>query len=635
MKPILYAATETSFTSNGIGILNDVISAPVVQELNGQYELTMKYSAAGIHAEAIADRCIILAKPDPVADPQPFRIYRINPISRGTITVYAQHIAYDNIGIPVAPFTASSAADALASMKASAAVDCPFAFTTDKNTQANMDQRIPKSIWKTLGGSEGSILDTYGGEYEFDKFNIHLHERRGTDRGVSIRYGKNLTTLEQDRNCANCYTGVYPYWISMDNELVQLPEKVINAAGTYNYVKILPLDLSSEWQEAPTVEQLRERAEKYMEDNDIGIPDISWKIEFVQLEQTQEYKGKALLERVLLGDTVSVIFPKMNVNTSARAVKIEFDSILERYISVTLGKVKSNLADTIVKQQQENEQKPSKATVQSMITTKLDAINGVTGGVVRLLDTNGDGKLVELYIADNEDVNLAVKVWRFNYEGWAASKTGYNGPFEFGATLEDGILANAITACRLVAGTIQSLDRESFFVDLDNGIVDIKAVKDLSKDLDENKDETDKKIAELKVTADGLSSTVSSQSKEMDNIKKEMSDVQQSSDKVSVTVQSIIDNGVSKVTNEFGLTIDESAVTIHRDGSDMTNSLDETGMYVIRNKDQSNEQVMLEANANGVKATDVTVYNYLTIGHARFEDYKRGTDAERTGCFWV
>lgn len=148
-------------------------------------------------------------------------------------------------------------------------------------------------------------------------------------------------------------------------------------------------------------------------------------------------------------------------------------------------------------------------------------------------------------------------------------------------------------------------------------------------------DETARKISEIQVTADGLSSEVSKQTTEIGNIKTELTSVQQASDSVSVRIQSIEDNGVTKVTNEFGLTIDESSVTIHREGSDMTNSLDETGMYVIRNKGQTNEQAMLEANADGVKATDVTVNNYLTIGHARFEEYTRGTDSERTGCFWV
>lgn len=476
MKPILYCDTETAFSSNGIGVLYDAISCKVTEELNGQYELTMKYPLTGIHAEFIADRCLILAKSDPVAEAQPFRVYNIRPSSDGTIVINARHLAYDTMGIPVAPFSALSAADAMVSVKAATVVDCPFDFYTDKTTSATLNARIPKSLWRTLGGSAGSILDVYGGEYEFDRYDIQLHNRRGADRGVSIRYGKNLSTLEQDRNCAECYTGVYPYWASADGEtLVQLPEKVIAADGTYNYVKILTLDLSAEWQEEPTVDQVRTRAERYMTDNDIGVPTVSWQVEFVQLEQTEEYKGTGLLERVLLGDTVTVVFPVMHVNASARAVKTVYDCLLERYESVTLGKVKSNLADTIARQQQEIEKKPSATVMQSIAAKLADSITGAKGGAVRLLDTDGDGLPDELYIADDPDPNSAVEVWRFNYKGWAASANGYNGPWEFGATLKDGLLAKFITAANLVAGTIRSADGTSFLLDLDNGIMNMSA----------------------------------------------------------------------------------------------------------------------------------------------------------------
>ncbi len=592
MKPVLYPDTETAFDSNGIGILADAISATVVQELNGMYELTLKYPDTGIHASSIADRCILLTKPDPVADPQPFRIYRINPVSNGIITVYARHIAYDTMGIPTAPFTATSAAEALVNMKASAVAPCPFTFTTDKNTSAQIISAVPKSIWTLLGGSRGSLLDTYGGEYEFDGFNIHLHSKRGADRGVSIRYGKNLTTLEQDRNCSKCYTGVYPYWLSSEGKLVQLPEKAIHAAGTFNHVHIMTLDLSSEWEEAPTGDQLRKRAEKYMADNDIGVPDVSWKVEFVQLEQTEEYKGKALLERVLLGDTVSVVFPRMNVNAAARAVRIEFDSILERYNSVTLGKVRSNLADTLAKQKEEIEKKPSETVLNSIITKLGDTITGAKGGAVRFLDSDGDGLPDELYIADNPDPALAIKVWRYNYEGWASSVNGYNGPFTMGATLADGLLAEFVTAAHLTAGTIQSKDAETFFLDLDNGILRIKSVNQLTED---------------------------------------MTELKQRSDAITISVQKILSEGISSVTTTTGYTFNADGLNISKSGHEMANRLDNTGMYVTRSGDP-----MLQANADGVIAADVTVRNYLIMGtHARFEDYSDGADSARTGCFWI
>lgn len=474
MKPLLFPETETAFDTNGIGILTDAISAPVKQQLNGAYEMTLKYPLTGIHAKSIKDRSIILTKVDPVSELQPFRVYRIIPSSKGSITVYAQHIAYDTMGIPVAPFSAGSVADAMAQAKSNAVVDCPFTLSTDKSTAAVMEHGIPKSLWKTLGGSKGSILDTYGGEYEFDRFSIRLHERRGVDRGVSIRYGKNLTTLEQDKNCANVYTGVYPYWKSTEGILVQLPERYINAEGEYTFSKILTLDLSDQFEEKPTEDQLRECAKVYMKENDIGKPNVSWKIEFVALEQTDEYKGMAILERVLLGDTVNAYFPEMDVDVSSRAVETEFDSIQERYNYIYLGRVKANIADSIVKHQKEIEKKPSVTAMQTIAASLSAIMMGAKGGCVRQLDTDGDGMPDEWYIADNPDPALALKVWRFNYEGLAASATGYSGPFIMGATFEDGILAHLITAANLVAGTIQSRDKETVFIDLDNGIVDIK-----------------------------------------------------------------------------------------------------------------------------------------------------------------
>lgn len=626
MKPILYAPTETAFDTNGIGILADAISGYVYEELNGQFELEMQYPVEGIHFKDIALKCYLTAKPDPVKDDQIFRIYRITKPMNGIVTIYARHLAYRQRGIVVSPFTADSCPEALVQMKANAVTDCPFNYWTDKSTATQMAVKVPKNIWKLLGGSKGSLLDTYGGEYEFDNFDVKLHSRRGADRGVSIRYGKNLTSLEQDANCANVYTGVYPFWTDTEGNLVMLPEKIIRAEGTYPEDHILDLDLSDEFETQPTEDELRARAEKYMKDNDIGVPVVSWKVEFVQLEQTEEYKGMALLERVLLGDTVSVEFPKMGVSASARAVAAKYNFILERWEYVTLGKVKSNLADTIVKQQQEIEKKPSQTLVHSIVVTLTAGILGARGGAVRLLDTDGDGMPDTLYVADNPDPALAVKVWRWNYEGWAGSKTGYNGPFTLGATLEDGLLAEAVTAARLVAGTIQSADGESFFVDLDNGIVKIKAVSEQATAIEGIRTE----MATIDARADGITSEVSNQAKELENLREDVTTVQQTASNVNIQVQSIIDNGVDKVKTKMGYSFDDEGLHIAKDGDEIESLLDNRGLYVARG-----DQVMLKADADGVEATDVKVNNYLIIAHSRFEKYSNGTDTKRTGLFWV
>lgn len=347
MIPILYDQNETEFRTNGIGMMSDAVSCYVDFEVNGVYELEMRYPVDGRRYGDIQERSLILAKPSPHAAPQPFRVYRITAPMRGTVTVYARHIAYDLIGIPVAPFQAANAPAAMQGLSENAAVDCPFTFSTDKETAAAMEVKVPKSIWSQLGGSEGSVLDVYGGEYAFDRFSVRLHKRLGEDRGVAIRYGKNLTTLEQDKNCANVYTGVYPYWANSDGALVTLPERILYAEGNYDHVRIMPLDLSEAFEKAPTEDQLRSRAVAYMKANNIGVPDISWTIEFVNLAQTEEYKDKAILEEIHWGDTVTVILPKTGINVSARAVKARHNVLLDRYESVTLGKVKANISDTI------------------------------------------------------------------------------------------------------------------------------------------------------------------------------------------------------------------------------------------------------------------------------------------------
>lgn len=346
MSLILYRDTETSFASNGRGILTDTLSATVFQELNGMLELEFTCPASGLHVGDIVMRSLITAKPDPATDSQPFRVYRINKKHPGLVKVYARHVAYDAIGIPIAPFQASGLVDTLNKIRGHAVIKLPFTLTSDKSSKAEMKTIVPMPLWSLLGGVRGSLLDVYGGEYQFDKFHIKLCARRGEDRGVYVRYGKNLRTAEQDANCAATYTGVYPYWLSQDGQIVQLPEYIVAAGGTYNYTRIKVLDLSAEWEDAPTVDQLRSRAQRYIEENDIGTPVVSWEIGLINPAQETAFmdlmeKNREIeLNRMLLGDTIHVVFPEMGVNGAARVVRTEYDPLLERYQKIVLGSLK-------------------------------------------------------------------------------------------------------------------------------------------------------------------------------------------------------------------------------------------------------------------------------------------------------
>lgn len=466
--PILYCATETDFNNNGIGILGDCISCEVTEEANGIFELVMTYPMDGIHYEDISDRSIIKAKPNQTKLPQLFRVYAVSKPMSGIVTVLASHISYDLSGIPVKPFAALTVKTALAGLKSNAVIDCPFDFWTDKETQGLFGSNVPASIRSKLGGSLGSILDVYGGEYEFDNYTVKLHSSRGMNRGVSIRYGKNLTDIKQDQNCSSVATGIYPYWSGKVDEiqtLVELPERIINAPGEYNFVKIRPLDFSGDFTEKPSESELRKRAEDYIKENNIGIPDVSLVISFAQLSQSEEYAGFSLLEHVELFDTVNVEFPKLKVSATAKAVKVVYDVIEDRIKSVTLGSVRTNISDTIAGQNKKIEAVKSeiKSNIEDMKTdisaAQLAATAWLTNGKgYAYFRQDSSGNIIDILFLDTQDANTAVNVMRVGQSGIGFSHNGVDGPYESAWTLDGNFVGNFITA-----GKISSADGRAFF----------------------------------------------------------------------------------------------------------------------------------------------------------------------------
>ncbi len=472
MNPVLYESTESTFETNGLGVLSDTISCQVVEERNGIFEITLEYPLTGIHYQEIKQRRIIFVKPNPYEDPQPFRIYRITKPLSGKITVYAQHISYDLSGVPVAPFFSGSVTGALSGLKTNAAVTNPFSFWTDKTSTGDFAVTAPTSTRTLLGGSDGSILDVFGGEYKFDRWTVRLYNNRGKNSGVSIRYGKNLMDLQQDENISNVVTGIYPYWLSSEGELTELPEKIVNAPGTYDFTRISAIDFSGDFEEAPTEEQLRDRANDYISSNNVGVPTVSITVEFQPLEQTEEYKDIALLERVNLCDTVNVEYSELGVSATAKCVKTTYDALKDKYISIELGDAKTNIADTIIQQQQEINEKPSVSFLEQAVINATNWITGNKGGYV-IFQRNADGQPYEILIMDKPEIEKAVKVWRWNQGGLGYSSNGYDGDYSTAITQDGAIVADFITTGTLQAnliksGIIQSRDGRAYF-NLDTG----------------------------------------------------------------------------------------------------------------------------------------------------------------------
>ena len=451
MKPILYDVNETDFSHNGLGILSQCPECLVTEEANSIYILEMEYPLDGLHFEDIQCDRIIKAKPNYYSDPQLFRISEIDKDGMGGIAkITAKHISYDLSGIPVQPFSAESAANAIAGIKANSVIANPFDFWTDKTGGSKLEIKTPMSARHVLGGVEGSILDTYGGEYEFDNFTVKLHSQRGMNRGVTIRYGKNLTDVSQEENFANLYTGVYPFWSNTESgEMVTLPETIVNVEGEFNRPNILVVDFSIDFMEKPTEEQLRSKTNSYIKQNNIGKPDVSLTLEYAQFANSPEYKMFAGNEQVQLFDEVSVEFERFKVSTTAKVVKIVYNVLAERVEEATIGSVRASVADILANQQQAIDSKPGKS---DLVRSREAATAWLTNGKgykVERRDANGN--TIDTLYLDTPDINTAVNVLRIGQSGIGFSKNGVNGPYYSAWTLDGTFDASVINVINLIA----------------------------------------------------------------------------------------------------------------------------------------------------------------------------------------
>ena len=356
MKPILFPETQTTFTTNGLGRLSDAISCTVTEERNGQYELHMEYPVDGHLIEEVKHSRIIYASAADSKDPQPFRIYRVTKPLSGVIEIDAEHISYQMTQIPIMPFTAVGLTQTFEYFQTYAAESSPFVFSREGEFGTAIGNTFkvaqPENLRALLFGQEGSIIDTFGGEWEYDGFNVILHSARGADRGVTIRYGKNLTDLKQEENIGSTYTGICPFWKGQEDNVevvVTLPEMVLHSSSSsnYPYQRTKVVDMSSYFLTAPTEEELRNAGQSYIENNNVGTPNISLDVSFVALHQTQEYADLTHIEHINLCDTVRVVFPALGISTKAKVVKTVWNTLLERYDSITIGAIGGRLSATL------------------------------------------------------------------------------------------------------------------------------------------------------------------------------------------------------------------------------------------------------------------------------------------------
>ena len=457
MKPILYDSTEKQFTTNGIGTLADAISCTVIEERNGSYELEMEYPLGGINYDEIRNNRIILAMPSDGQKAQPFRVFKITRPIGGVVKIYAVHLSYDLSGIPVAPFSANDCPSALNGLKSNSMIANPFEVWTDISGSGKYKQISPASFRSRLAGTDGSILDSFGkgAELEFDRLTVKVHQNRGRDNGVTIRYGKNLTDLKQQESIENVRTGVIAYWYKEENntqDVIVGEIQYLENHADYPKENIHVLDCSADFEKKPDKQQLNTRAKQYIKTNNIGVPKVSIDVSFIQLWQTEEYKNIVSLERVSLCDTVHVVFDKLGVNAVAKVIKTEFDVLNERYIKITLGEARSSFGEAIREATKSTIQPLVKSMVNIAVSNATANISGFSGYVTKITDANGNWS--ELVISDQADYTQARNVWRWSQGGLGFSSNGYAGPYTTAITADGHINGAMITAGTINANTV-------------------------------------------------------------------------------------------------------------------------------------------------------------------------------------
>lgn len=583
MIPVLYKADAVDFSTFGIGALSECTLCEVTEERNGAFECTLKYPVTGRLFAELKNERLIKAKPNDTSKKQLFRIYRITTPINGIVTIYAQHISYDLSNIAELMWSSAMISPSLAMSRlfTKTASTHNFKCSTDFSSAKPFSVSKPMSVRACLGGSEGSMLDRWGGEYEWDNFNVILHSKRGKDNGVVIEYGKNLTDMEHDNDFTDVYTDLLPYAVFSDEnteKVITLSEITLPIIDRPTRQKTLIKDFTEFFEDKSSINEnsLRNKAKEFIKENPLGVETPTLTVAFEPLWKQPEYS--AILERVPLCDTVTIRHSALGITAKSKVIKTVYDSLAEKYVSITLGTAKSNFVNTVGDIKTELSEVKNKTEhfpllINTAVKNATSLITGQNGGYVVINTNSVSGQPYELLILDEPTIESAVNVWRWNVGGLGFSKNGYNGPYETAITSDGQIVADFITSGTLTAniikaGVISSFDNSSWW-DLESGEVHLKAyaTTDSLNKLEESVSDVTKKTAELQVNADKLSSTVSSLTTTVETIdstleteqervtdaENKISVLEQTADNLSVKIEEQYVGGMNYIQNSTGL----------------------------------------------------------------------------------
>lgn len=472
----LYDKNEIDFSHNGKRILKP-IEAIITEEINGDYSLKITMP----RGEELIEIEEIIKAPTPKT-PQLFRVYDTDVDILGNPVYYARHIFYDLLDYFIEDTRPTgSVAHAISEILKGTSFTGNSDITEAKTAYYQMISPV-----KAILGADNSFIKVWGGELERDNFNVFMRGRIGANKGVTIRYKKNLTGLRLQTDLSGTFTKVMPTGLQENGQtLLYLPEKYIESPLIDNYthtkttrIHYSDIKISEEMTEEQALNSLRNAANLEFT-NGLDKPLITANVEFIPLQNTEEYKNFAVLESVYLGDTVNIYHEPMKINLSARVVNYEYDCLFQKYIKVTIGNAVPKFGNT-QKQYAQSQKDEAITFLSQAITNATQLITGNKGGYIVL---NPAEKPQEILIMDTPNMETTQKVWRWNLSGLGYSSTGVNGEYSLAMTQDGAIVADFITTGTLNGGLLQAgtVEAGSISQDYKQSVTD--EIKDKSEEI--------------------------------------------------------------------------------------------------------------------------------------------------------
>ena len=473
-KVILFNENERDFSTRGLGVLSDIVDPVITEVINGIYDMSFFYPLNGKIFNEISSGRIVFAK-----GPKNYQAFRIKSIEKDDslngINVHALHISYDLAGNFVEDtFIQNKGGDGAIKQLLEKAV-LPHNFTGTSDIQGSFNLRIVREnvLTALLGNEENSFISRLGGQFERDNFRINWLKSMGEDRGVKIKYRKNLVGLRFKEDYTNIVTRIMPQGF----DTLFLPEKYIDSPLINDYPntvirkvkfdsiksKEINKDDKDALEHQEAIKLLRQKAREYI--STVDKPKITADVDFVDLAQTVEYAKYKELETVYIGDIVTIIHGPFNLNFKKQVTSYRYDPIEDRYIFISLGEVENVISNSFnsgtiaLNKVEELKRELDTSVLEKYKNIATDLINKGFGGFVKYYKDR-------MLIMDTDNEETATKVWQFNKNGIGYSKTGIQGPYTYAWTIDgvfntDFIGANSITANKLASDVGQSLDLSS------------------------------------------------------------------------------------------------------------------------------------------------------------------------------